>query len=36
MKALMQNADGIADKLKAGPYAKPALVPASPWLIKRD
>jgi uncharacterized lipoprotein YddW (UPF0748 family) len=32
MKALMQNYDGIADKLKAGVYAEPALVPESPWL----
>jgi uncharacterized lipoprotein YddW (UPF0748 family) len=32
MKALMRNYDGIADKLKAGPYAKPALVPESNWL----
>ena len=28
---LMQNVDGIADKL-AEAYAEPALVPASPWL----
>jgi hypothetical protein len=32
MKALMRNYDGIADKLKAGPYAKPAIVPESNWL----
>jgi len=32
MKALMQNYDGIADKLKAGAYAAPALVPESRWL----
>lgn len=32
MKALMQNYDGIADKLKDGVYAEPALVPESPWL----
>jgi hypothetical protein len=32
MKALMQNYDGIADKLKSGLYAEPALVPESPWL----
>ncbi len=32
MKALMRNYDGIADKLKAGPYAEPALVPESSWL----
>ncbi len=28
----MRNYDGIADKLKAGPYAEPALVPESAWL----
>jgi uncharacterized lipoprotein YddW (UPF0748 family) len=32
MKALMRNYDGIADKLKAGPYAEPALIPESSWL----
>jgi uncharacterized lipoprotein YddW (UPF0748 family) len=32
MKALMQNYDGIADKLKESVYAEPALVPESPWL----
>lgn len=32
MKALTQNYDGLADKLKAGVYAEPALVPESPWL----
>jgi uncharacterized lipoprotein YddW (UPF0748 family) len=32
MKALMHNYDGIADKLKNGVYAGPALVPESPWL----
>jgi uncharacterized lipoprotein YddW (UPF0748 family) len=32
MKALMRNYDGIADKLKNGVYAEPALVPESPWL----
>ena len=32
MIALEQNRRGIADALKAGPYAEPALVPASPWL----
>ena len=30
--ALMQDRDGVASKLKAGPYAQPALVPATPWL----
>src|SRR4051794_1991376 len=32
MKALMKNSGGIAEKLKNGPYAEPALVPESPWL----
>lgn len=32
MKAFLQNRDGLNDKLKSGPYANPALVPASPWL----
>lgn len=32
--ALTANADGIRDKLTAGPYANAALVPASPWLGK--
>jgi uncharacterized lipoprotein YddW (UPF0748 family) len=30
--ALMNNRDGIATLLQSGPYAEPALVPASPWL----
>ncbi|HXI12488.1 MAG TPA: family 10 glycosylhydrolase [Thermoanaerobaculia bacterium] len=32
MKSLMQNRDEIADKLLQTVYARPALVPASPWL----
>jgi uncharacterized lipoprotein YddW (UPF0748 family) len=32
MKALMQNNDGIAEKLKNGLYAEAALVPESNWL----
>ena len=32
MAALMENRKGIADQLKAGLYAAPALVPATPWL----
>jgi uncharacterized lipoprotein YddW (UPF0748 family) len=32
MKALMRNYDGIADELKQGPYAEPALVPETSWL----
>lgn len=35
MKALMNNYDGIADKLKEGVYSAPALVPESPWLKER-
>lgn len=34
MKALMDDSRGMAAALKNGPYAKPALVPASPWLGK--
>jgi hypothetical protein len=32
MVALKENRRGLADALKAGPYASPALVPATPWL----
>ncbi len=32
MAALMQDRDGIATRLQQGPYAQPALVPATPWL----
>ena len=32
MAALMENRKGISDQLKAGLYASPALVPATPWL----
>jgi uncharacterized lipoprotein YddW (UPF0748 family) len=32
MKALVRNFDGIADKLKTGVYAEPALVPETAWL----
>ena len=32
MSALMLDRDGVATKLQAGPYASPALVPATPWL----
>ena len=31
-KVLMENRDSIGDRLLAGPYAGPALVPSSPWL----
>ena len=32
MRVLMRNLDGIADKLKRGPYAEHAVPPACPWL----
>jgi uncharacterized lipoprotein YddW (UPF0748 family) len=32
MNALMQDRDGLARLLRFGPYAEPALVPATPWL----
>jgi uncharacterized lipoprotein YddW (UPF0748 family) len=32
MIALMQNRRNLSTTLKNGPYAQPALVPASPWL----
>ncbi len=32
MAALMQDRDGLATQLQRGPYAVPALVPATPWL----
>lgn len=32
MKALAQNYSGVADALREGPYAEPAIVPAAPWL----
>ncbi len=32
MVALMNNKDGLATLLRQGPYAQPALVPATPWL----
>ncbi|MFQ3587996.1 MAG: family 10 glycosylhydrolase [Fimbriimonadaceae bacterium] len=32
MRAFLQNSQGIADRLAAGPYARPALIPASPWI----
>jgi uncharacterized lipoprotein YddW (UPF0748 family) len=32
MISLLENRKGIADRLKAGPYATDALVPATPWL----
>ena len=32
MVAFMRNKGGLTDALESGPYANPALVPASPWL----
>jgi uncharacterized lipoprotein YddW (UPF0748 family) len=32
MNVFLQNRDSLGDRLVAGPYAAPALVPASPWL----
>jgi hypothetical protein len=32
MKCLVDNRDGLADKLKSGVYKEQALIPASPWL----
>lgn len=32
LKALLQDRDGLATRLQHGPYAQPALVPATPWL----
>lgn len=34
MAALLGNRDGIADRLRDGPYAQPALTPATPWLAE--
>jgi len=35
MTALMRSVDALADQLATGPYAGPALVPASPWLATK-
>ncbi len=34
MAALAANRERIADRLRAGPYAQPALPPATPWLAE--
>lgn len=34
MTALVRGVDALADRLSVGPYAGPALVPASPWLSR--
>jgi hypothetical protein len=36
MTALVRGVDALADRLATGPYAGPALVPASPWLATRS
>lgn len=36
MVALMENRKNIGGALQNGPYARPALVPASPWLDNRQ
>ncbi|HEU0014547.1 MAG TPA: family 10 glycosylhydrolase [Longimicrobium sp.] len=32
MRAFQLNPDSLVEKLRAGPYGQPALIPASPWL----
>lgn len=34
MAALLQDRDGVATRLRGGPYAEPALTPATPWLAE--
>lgn len=34
MAALLQDRDGVATRLRAGPYATPALAPPTPWLAE--
>lgn len=34
MAALLQDRDGIATRLREGPYAQAALTPATPWLAE--
>ena len=36
MGSLVRSTDALADRLLRGPYAQPALVPASPWLSSRQ
>ena len=35
MTALVRSVDDLAERLTTGPYAGPALVPASPWLSRQ-
>lgn len=34
IKALQRNSGGVADALIEGPYAEPAVIPATPWAAK--
>jgi uncharacterized lipoprotein YddW (UPF0748 family) len=34
MGALVRSSDALSERLAEGPYAQPALVPASPWLSR--
>ncbi len=34
MAALLADREGVATQLRAGPYAEPALTPATPWLAE--
>lgn len=36
MTALVRSVDALSSRLTDGPYAGPALVPASPWLTRRQ
>ena len=36
MTSLVRSTDALANRLQTGPYAQPALVPASPWLSARQ
>ncbi|MGQ0766434.1 MAG: glycoside hydrolase family 10 protein [Gemmatimonadota bacterium] len=36
MSAFVHNSDSLVERLMAGPYAEPALVPAASWLSDRD
>ena len=35
MNVFLQNRDSLGDRLVAGPYAAPALVPPTPWIAER-
>ena len=36
MNVLLQNRDSLGDRLVSGPYAAPALVPATTWVAERS